>query len=140
MFVAVAVVVALIGAMAVSPSAQTKKVSDEDYFKLMKQVQTLWGSFNKNTKGMQHAAAAKDAEALVPIFKDVQTYWEAKKIEDAVASAKTAVAGLEVLAKETADMEKIGASQKQVQGTCAGCHMAHRDKNPDGTYTIVDKK
>jgi len=138
--VAFAFVAALVSAMYVSPSAQAKKVTDEDYFKLMKQVQTNWGSFNKNNKGMQHDAAGKDAAALVPVFKDVQVYWEAKKIDDAVAFAKTAVSGLEKLAKAGSDMEAIAAAQKEVQSTCAGCHMAHRDKNADGTYTIVDKK
>ncbi len=138
--VAFALVALLVGAMYVSPSAQAKKVSDEDYFKLMKQVQTSWGSFNKNNKGMQHDAAAKDAAALVPVFKDVQVYWEAKKIDDAVGFSKQAVSGLEALAKAGSDMEAIAAAQKTVQSTCAGCHTAHRDKNADGTYTIVDKR
>jgi hypothetical protein len=137
---ACAAVAALVVIIQVVPSAQAKKVSDEDYIKIMKQVGPIWQSFNAANKAMKHADAAKEAEKLVPLFRDAGAYWEAKAIEDAMAFSKTALTGAETAAKSGSSMEAMMAAQKQMQGTCAGCHMAHREKNPDGTYRIVDKK
>jgi len=120
-------------------SAQTAKpITDEDYVKAMKQVGPLFMALGKENAAMQHAQAAADAKTLSDLFKQVQTYWEAKKVDDAVAFAKTAVkAADDTVTNSTAmNMTALADAQKALGGACQGCHMAHRERLPDGTFKI----
>jgi len=123
-----------VGVLAQAPAP----MSDEQYMMTMKQIGPTFMAVNKANASMQHAQAAKDAAQLAGWFRQVQTYWEAKKVEDAIAFSKTAVSSADALAAAStkADMAGIGEAQKTLQGACGGCHMAHRERNPDGTFRI----
>ncbi|HEY7446400.1 MAG TPA: hypothetical protein VH701_28515, partial [Vicinamibacterales bacterium] len=62
----------------------------------------------------------------------------ARKAEDAIASARTAVAAAGNAAKAAAanNMTALAEATKVLNGTCMGCHNAHRERLPDGTYRI----
>ena len=131
---------AFIVAVSIAAQAQGMKttiMSEADYSKYMKEVASTNG-------GLRGAGAAptddnvKAAQRLNVIFKDVQAYWEGKKVDDAVGFAKAAVAASDTLAKALTakDEAAVGAAQKMLAGQCAGCHMAHREKTPEGTFKM----
>jgi mono/diheme cytochrome c family protein len=116
---------------------KTTIMSEADYSKNMKEVAST------NT-GLRGAGAAptddnvKAAQRLNAIFKDVQAYWEGRKVDDAVGFAKAAVSASDDLAKALTakDAAAAGAAQKTLAAQCAGCHMAHREKTPEGTFKM----
>jgi mono/diheme cytochrome c family protein len=116
---------------------KTTIMSEADYSKMMKEV----GSTNGGLRGAGAAPTednVKAAQRLNVIFKDVQAYWEDKKVDDAAGFAKAAVAASDSLAKALTakDEAAVGAAQKTLAGQCAGCHMAHREKTPEGTFKM----
>jgi mono/diheme cytochrome c family protein len=116
---------------------KTTIMSEADYSKNMKEV----GSTNTGLRGAGAAPtddSVKAAQRLNAIFKDVQAYWEGKKVDDAIGFAKAAVAATDDLSKALTakDAAAAGAAQKTLAAQCAGCHMAHREKTPDGTFKM----
>ena len=136
---ALLVAAAVLSAQAAVP-AQTAKppMSDEAYEKTMKEIASTWRSLQFNNKAMNHADGEREAKRLAAWFREVQTYWEAKKAADAVAFAKTAVTAAEDIAKSSMsmDMTVLAAAEKSLAGACQGCHMAHRQQMPDGSFRI----
>ena len=84
-------------------------------------------------------AIAKDAATFKTIYATALDYWTQKKVDDAIAMARTAAtaaADLETAAKAKNE-EGVTTAGAKVVGACAGCHMAHRSARlPDGTYEI----
>jgi hypothetical protein len=134
---------ALVGSLAAQAprgamAGMAKKVmTDAEYDTAMKEVGTVSG-------GLRGAAAAptddtvKGAQRLLAIFTDVQAYWTDKKVDDAMGFAKTAASSADALAKALAakDAAAAGDAQKAMTAQCASCHMAHRTRNPDGSFSI----
>ena len=71
-------------------------------------------------------------------FKDVQAYWEHKKVDDAASFAKNAVAAAQAVSNALAahDMDAAAAANQTLAGTCTACHTAHRDRLPDGSFKM----
>ena len=116
---------------------KTTIMSEADYSKYMKEV----GSTNAGLRGAGAAPtddSVKAAQRLNAIFKDVQAYWEGRKVDDAIGFAKAAVSASDDLAKALTakDAAAAGAAQKTLAAQCAGCHMAHREKTPEGTFKM----
>jgi cytochrome c556 len=91
-----------------------------------------------------HAAAkdydaiAKDAATLKTNYALFETFWTARKVDDAVGFAKAgakAAADLETAAKAKDDAG-IATATAAITPTCGGCHMAHRERMPDMTFEI----
>lgn len=124
-------------AMSLGAQAQ-KKISEEDYSKVMKEIGPLVQTLRKNVEAGNAADAAKDAARLEVLFKDGAAFWEARKTEDAIAAARTAVtaAGNAAKAASANNMTALAEATKVLGGTCMGCHNAHRERLPDGTYRI----
>ena len=135
---AVGVVGVLTFMLAISPAQAQKKISEEDYSKVMKEIGPLVQTLRKNVEAGNTADAAKDAARLEMLFKDGVSFWEARKTADAIAAAKTAVTAAGNAAKAAAanNMTALAEATKVLGGTCMGCHNAHRERLPDGTYRI----
>ena len=135
---AVGVVGVLMFMLAISPVQAQKKISEEDYSKVMKEIGSLVQTLRKNVEAGNMADAAKDAARLEMLFKDSVVFWEARKTEDAIAAAKTAVMAAGNAAKAAAanNTTALAEATKVLGGTCMGCHNAHRERLPDGTYRI----
>lgn len=125
-------------APAMSMQAAKPPMSDADYAKTMKDINPTFQSLTRDNSSMNHAQGEKDAQKLSDLFKDVQAYWEAKKTADAVEFSKAAVAAADATVKASAsmDMTTLTTAQQKLSASCTGCHMAHRDKLPDGSYKI----
>jgi cytochrome c556 len=109
----------------------------EDFQKTMKATGANFGTLRKTVEAKQGPETAAAAEKLVPLYKEVQEHFEEHKMQDGITMAKTgqeAAANLAAAAK-SGDWDKA-AELKTIGGTCQGCHTAHREKLPDGTYKM----
>jgi mono/diheme cytochrome c family protein len=69
-------------------------------------------------------AAAADATKLADTFDKVAAFWKEKHADDAVKAAETARDAAKAIASGSGDK---AANLQTIQGTCAGCHTAHRE-------------
>jgi cytochrome c556 len=104
-------------------------------------MKTTGGTVGKLRKEIDAKAfpdAAKDAATLHDVFKHVEEYFSKTHTDDAVQMAQAASATAQKLADAAAasDGDGAAASLKSLQGMCGGCHMAHREKLPEGGYKI----
>ncbi len=119
--------------------ASTSFAQDEaDFAKWMKSIAGTMGSMRKHFEAKEAEDAAKDAEKVSSLFKDVEGYYAKTSTEDAVKWAHNA----QLAANETAeaaksnDLEKAGISAKNIGATCGPCHTAHREKLESGGYKM----
>lgn len=119
--------------------ASTSFAQDEaDFSKWMKSIAGTNGSMRKHLEAKEAEDAAKDAEKVAGLFKDVEAYYAKTNTEDAVKWAHSA----QLAATETAeaakanDLEKASVSSKGIGATCGPCHTAHREKLEAGGYKM----
>lgn len=129
-------VVALAAAGVIGVAAGEKP--PEAHVKLMKDANTAAAALRGHVQAKDYDAVAADAAALRKLFAEIETFWTARKVDDAIGFAKTGVQGvadLEAGAKARNE-EGVAAAAKTVNGTCTGCHAAHRERLPDGSSEI----
>jgi len=121
-----------------APMAKMAIASTDDYSKAMKQVGTDSAALRKSIATPSEADAAAATARLESAFKDVQGYWEHKKVDDAAGFAKNAVAAVQAVSNALAahDMDAAAAANQTLAGTCTACHAAHRDRLPDGSFKM----
>jgi hypothetical protein len=110
----------------------------DSYVKNMKETNAAAQELRKNLDAKDYEGIAKNAAALKTLFATTQSFWEERKMEDAVGFAKNganAAADLEAAAKARND-ENVASIGKALLGTCKTCHDAHRERLPDGTSEI----
>ena len=109
-----------------------------DFQNIMKSNAGANADLRKAIPAKDYTAVAGDAATLKANFAKIEAFWTARKVDDAIAFAKSgskAAADLEAAAKDKNDAG-IEAANKAVGATCAGCHAAHRVQLPDKTYEI----
>ena len=79
----------------------------EDYSKTMKEVAAQNNALAKAIATPSEADVAAAAAKLETAFKDVQAYWEMKKVDDATTAAKNAVAAAQAITKATAAHDMV---------------------------------
>ena len=113
------------------------RAQDDAYSAIMKQVGPAAQSLNKNLMA-KSADSVADARKLQALMGQTHDYWQKKSVADATKFAADAQSGF----KDVADQAMAGkyddaaATLKMTQNNCQGCHMAHRVRNPDGTFTM----
>ena len=129
----------LVVSLATLVLASSGLAQDEaEFAKWMKSIAGTMGSMRKHFEAKEAPDAAKDAEKVSSLFKDVEAYYAKSNTEDAVKFAHNA----QLAANETAeaaksgDLEKAGVSAKAIGGTCMPCHSAHREKDAEGHYKM----
>ena len=112
--------------------------SADDYSTTMKDVNAQNGALRKAITSASEADVTASAAKLETDFKDVQAYWEGKKVDDATTAAKNAVAASQAISKAAAahDMPAATAASTTLAAQCTACHMAHRDRLPDGSFQM----
>jgi cytochrome c556 len=114
-----------------------EKPSDA-YVKSMKDIGAAQAALRAALTAKDYDTIAKHAVTIRTSLAATQSFWTAKKADDAVASAKagiTAATDLETAAKAKND-EGIAVANRAVNASCGGCHTAHRERLADGTYEI----
>jgi hypothetical protein len=129
------ILIIMLGVVSVGTMAWAQ---DADYQSWMKSNGAAVASLGKNLTAKTGDAAATDAKTLQDNMTKVAAYWQAKNVSDAVKFAQDAKAGF----AQVADLASAGkfddaaAAMKTAQASCGGCHMAHRERSPDGTFKI----
>jgi hypothetical protein len=110
----------------------------EAHVKLMKDTNTAAAALRGHVQAKDYDAIAADAASLKTQFADIEKFWTARKADDAIGFAKAGAKGaadLETAAKAKNE-EGVAAAARAVNGTCMGCHAAHRERLPDGSSEI----
>jgi cytochrome c556 len=107
---------------------------------IMKEVGGSVGEVKKAFEGQGNKdAVASGAEKLGRLFKEVEVFFDKRGgAADAVEFAKISQSAAKELLGEATSGTKPGAlaALAKVSGSCQGCHDAHREKLPEGGYTI----
>jgi cytochrome c556 len=107
------------------------------YSKLMKPAAAANGAMQKNVDG-DLAMAATNAKDVQMAFAKIEDFWAKRGTADAQMFAKNVqmvAADVESAAK-AGNKEAASAAAKKIGANCGGCHMAHRDKLPDGSFQL----
>lgn len=110
----------------------------EAHVKLMKDTNATATALRGHVQAKDYDAIAADAATLKTMFADIEKFWAARKTEDAIGFAKAGAKGaadLETAAKAKNE-EGVATAARAVNGTCMGCHTAHRERLPDGSSEI----
>jgi hypothetical protein len=110
----------------------------EAHVKVMKDTNAAAQALRNHVQAKDYDGVAADAATLRKTFADIETFWTARKVDDAIGFAKNgvkAVADLETAAKAKNE-EGVATAARAMQGTCMGCHTAHRERLPDGSFEI----
>ena len=130
-----------------------KAMTETEYVKAMKDLQSLDKTLRSNIEEIARADlermllfdatmnARKDAARMEEILAGVVTFWEGRKIPDAVALSKDARQESENVSRALAVIDLQSPStatlaQERLGKICASCHTAHRERLADGTYRI----
>jgi hypothetical protein len=119
-------------------AAMAKITSPADYSTVMKDVNTQNMALRRALTAATEADVAAAATKLEADFKQVQAYWEDKKVDDATTASKNAVTAAQSISKAVAahDMAAATTASQTLGAQCMSCHMAHRNRLPDGTFEI----
>jgi cytochrome c556 len=115
--------------------------SAQDHNELMGAMKTAGaanGSLRKSIAAKDSTETAATAEKLAAAFKTVQTHFEEHHMEDGIKFAQTAnKASMNLAAAARAgEWDKASSELNTLGAQCQGCHAAHREKLPDGTYKM----
>jgi cytochrome c556 len=121
-----------------APTAGMKIATDADYAVHMKEIQQMNGVLNKSIKAGDAAEAGKAAARLEVLFKNIHSYWAAKKVDDATTASQNIVTSLQAVQKALAanDMAAAETARAAIGANCMSCHTAHREKLPEGGFRI----
>ena len=111
--------------------------ADADYQGYMKDIGATRGKITKGVAAKQMDNVASDATHLAEIYANLAKFWEGRKADDAVTIAKAGETAAKSIvdAAKSGDDAKIQSSLQAINGTCSGCHMAHREGSP-GSFKI----
>jgi len=104
----------------------------------MKTAGAANGSLRKSIAAKDGTETAATAEKLAAAFKTVQAHFEEHHMEDGIEFAQTAnKASMNLAAAAKAgEWDKASDELKTLSAQCQGCHTAHREKLPDGSYKM----
>ena len=104
----------------------------------MKTAGAANGSLRKSIAAKDSAETAATAEKLAAAFKTVQAHFEEHHMDDGIKFSQTANrASMNLAAAAKAgEWEKASDELKTLGAQCQGCHAAHREKLPDGSYKM----
>jgi cytochrome c556 len=110
----------------------------EEFQTWMKETNTSFVGLRKTVAAKQGTETAATAEKMAGIFEHVRGHFEEHHMDDGVNFAKTGHDAAKDLASaaNSGDWDKASADLKTLGGACQGCHAAHREKLPDGSFKM----
>lgn len=131
---------------------QANEKPSEAYQQAMKGLQAATNSMRNHVKNIDYPGLEKDAGTFKAAFEVALAFWQEKKTDDAVKFAQDGMKGADALAvaakgqnyNDTLAAQNAIAGSNGVAfngdtalpGVCVGCHLAHRQRMPDGTFEI----
>ena len=105
----------------------------------MKDNGAMAQKIGKDADAKDYAALAADAAALKAAYSGpITRYFTDAKHEAGLEKTKAAITTVEALEKAASakDDAAVAEARRAVTGGCQGCHAAHRERLPDGTFEI----
>lgn len=145
------VVCAALAAMALSGNvgdgtkARAAEKPSAEYVEAMRTLARVAEEMPKRVAEDDAPGMDKLVIAARPALGVIDKYWTGRGVEDAIAFSETAskaIAEISVAIHLMADgknplaTEGAQESLKNFAASCAGCHKAHRETLPDGSYAI----
>jgi hypothetical protein len=145
-------VLAVLAGLVLGWRVRANEKPSDAYQKAEKDLNAANNSLRNHVKAIDYPGLEKDAGLFKASFAVMLSYWQDKKTDDAVKfledGAKAADA-LEAAAKAS-NYNGVLAAQNAITGSngvafegggalpgvCVGCHLAHRQRMPDGTFEI----
>jgi len=122
--------------LTVSAAGFADEITDQ-YSMLMKPAAAANMALQR-VMGTDLAAAATQAAELQAAFAKIEAFWTERGTADAIQFAKN----VQAVAKEVQDaatagnQEATAAAARRIGANCQGCHMAHRERLPDGSFLL----
>ena len=128
----------LVGSVPFALRGVANEKPSADYQGVMKAFGATSADLSTHILAKDYGALVADAIALEDNYAKTLAYWQGKRVFDATEFASDGARGAAALetAAKTKNDEGIAVAQKTVSGTCAGCHMAHREQLPDKSFEI----
>jgi cytochrome c556 len=119
-------------------AAAPQNQDEQEHPGWMKTAQATAGSLRKNIEAKATDEIVKNAATMEEVFKKCEDFWTKRKTDDAIKWSQQSQAAAKEIgeAAKGGDMDKAQASLKSLMSNCAGCHNAHRERLPDGSYKI----
>jgi hypothetical protein len=112
-----------------------KVTSVDELDKTMKRVGPAQQGINKAIQSMSYPDARKNLPVVRQAMLDAESFWVAKKKNDAVKSTRETVAKIDaldkILATPSPDNASVMAAFKEVGGACRSCHQTYREQVGD---------
>ena len=82
--------------------------------------------------------AVASAEKISAVYENMIGFWRQRNADDAVKLSEEGKAAATELATaaHAGDAAKAADAFKRIGSTCMPCHRAHREKSPEGKYSI----
>ena len=111
---------------------------DHELGGVMKTIGGANGAVRKTVAAKDGNETAATAEKLAGAFEKVQAHFQEHHMDDGVKFAETAHhASMNLAAAAKAgEWDKASDELKTLGAQCQGCHAAHREKLPDGSYKM----
>jgi hypothetical protein len=123
--------------LAIAGAAFADAITDE-YSMLMKPAGAANVALQKAIMDGDMATAASKAGEVQSDFAKIEQFWAKTNTMDAVNFAKAVQAAAKDVqtAASAGNKDAAAAAAMKIGGSCGGCHMAHRMRNPDGTFQL----
>ncbi|MBI3933992.1 MAG: hypothetical protein HY316_04820 [Acidobacteria bacterium] len=111
---------------------------EEEYEELMDRTSGMMGILGLRIQDKNGPAALESSKKLEALFTQIYEFFEKRNVPDAMKFAKDAGAGFRE-AGELASGGKFQDAMAKFHATrdnCDGCHEAHREKTPNGSFRI----
>jgi hypothetical protein len=127
----------VLAASALALAAATITSAQDDYPALMKAAVAANGGLQKSVAS-DPGSVADNAMKTKEAFAKIEAFWAKKNASDAVTFAKNIEADADDAhaAAMAGKADDASAAAKKIGANCGGCHAAHRDKAPDGSFVI----
>ena len=111
---------------------------EEGYQKLMKQVGSSNGALRKAIEGSDAKLAAENVATLKTTFRDVESFWKARRRNDAAQWAQDARKLSENIERSVAAgrWDDVKTHAGTLGKACQTCHTAYRERFDDGSFRI----
>ena len=133
-------IVAVLAAAFITPAVNAADVTEADYQKAMKDTLAGMQAVGKTMREASGdlSGAVTGAKAIDAALASIDSFWVARKDDEAVAMNTKAREAAMTVAKAAAtnDAAATAEATKALQASCKTCHDVHREQLPDKTYRI----
>lgn len=123
---------------AIPPVMAFQEVTAEDYDAAMKTIRATVQGIPEHLEAQDAASVGTDGATLVEQFTKINTYWNGRGEEEAIALSDRALAAARVFQESGAagDFDNASRAFTELRGTCMSCHDQYRERDADGNWRI----